>query len=235
VANATQRRRVRSDKDRERERKRIRPARICPACGAQYHPTVHRQKACTRRCALSLHEPRPQSCKLTYRDCLECGRLFISRQARTYCGETCSKAGYLKAGRAYNKGRPRKSTGTCSCGAALPSAQRKKCDGCRALAAQEQKRQERKRTRARHHRIKRERYTLAEIAKRDRYYCQLCHPKRRVAMTKAVPHPKAPTIDHVVPLGAGGADTKANVQLAHFLCNSRKSNRGDAEQLRLVG
>jgi 5-methylcytosine-specific restriction endonuclease McrA len=54
-------------------------------------------------------------------------------------------------------------------------------------------------------------------------------------MSRLVPHPKAPTIDHIVPLAAGGDDIKANVQLAHFLCNSVKSNQGGNEQLILVG
>jgi 5-methylcytosine-specific restriction endonuclease McrA len=54
-------------------------------------------------------------------------------------------------------------------------------------------------------------------------------------MAKSVPHPKAPTIDHIIPLSAGGDDTKANVRLAHFLCNSRRGNRGDVEQLKLIG
>lgn len=75
-------------------------------------------------------------------------------------------------------------------------------------------------------------YTLAGIAVRDRNRCRLCGG--RVAMTKAVPHPKAPTIDHVVPVSAGGDDSRANVQLAHFLCNSVKGPRG-SQQLALLG
>lgn len=53
-------------------------------------------------------------------------------------------------------------------------------------------------------------------------------------MTKAVPHPKAPTIDHVLPLAAGGDDVRANVQLAHFECNWKKRD-GGTQQLMLVG
>lgn len=75
-------------------------------------------------------------------------------------------------------------------------------------------------------------YTLAEIAARDRHRCQLC--RRDVDMTMVAPDPKAPSIDHVVPLVAGGDDTRANVQLAHFGCNSSKGARG-SQQLALVG
>jgi len=78
-----------------------------------------------------------------------------------------------------------------------------------------------------------EKYTLAEIAQRDRAICQLC--RKRVAMTQVVPHPKSPTIDHVVPLACGGDDTRANVQLAHFMCNAIKNSRGGTQQLALIG
>ncbi|WP_196217855.1 HNH endonuclease [Streptomyces blattellae] len=75
-------------------------------------------------------------------------------------------------------------------------------------------------------------YTLVEIAARDRARCGLCGG--RVAMKRVAPHPKAPTIDHVVPVAEGGDDTRANVQLAHFRCNSAKGARG-SQQLALIG
>jgi len=52
---------------------------------------------------------------------------------------------------------------------------------------------------------------------------------KKVMRGAVVPHPLAPTIDHVVPLAAGGLHEPANVQLAHFLCNARKSDRGEAD------
>lgn len=75
-------------------------------------------------------------------------------------------------------------------------------------------------------------YTTAQIAERDRARCGLCGG--RVLMTQKVPHPKAPTIDHIVPVSEGGDDTRANVQLAHFHCNSSKGARG-SQQLALIG
>ncbi|MCX4786475.1 HNH endonuclease [Streptomyces sp. NBC_01221] len=75
-------------------------------------------------------------------------------------------------------------------------------------------------------------YTLLGIAERDRTRCGLCGG--RVAMKQKVPHPKAPTIDHIVPVSEGGDDTRANVQLAHFRCNSVKGARG-CQQLALIG
>jgi len=86
--------------------------------------------------------------------------------------------------------------------------------------------------RARERGANHEPYTITEIAARDRYQCGLC--RKRVAMTKAVPHPKAPTIDHIIPFADGGDDTRANVQLAHFICNSIKG-AGGTQQLALIG
>lgn len=77
------------------------------------------------------------------------------------------------------------------------------------------------------------------IFERDGWRCQLCHkPVKRDAV---VPHPKAPTIDHIIPLNtgvaAGGTHEPSNVQCAHFLCNSIKSDGVFArtgDQLRLI-
>lgn len=60
----------------------------------------------------------------------------------------------------------------------------------------------------------------AEIFARDLWRCMLCGEP--LAMAEQVPHPLAPTIDHVIPLARGGAHAPWNVQAAHFLCNSRK-------------
>lgn len=60
----------------------------------------------------------------------------------------------------------------------------------------------------------------AEIFARDEYRCRLCLDP--LAMAERVPHPLAPTIDHVIPLAKGGRHAPDNVQAAHFLCNSRK-------------
>ncbi|MDX2892491.1 HNH endonuclease signature motif containing protein [Streptomyces scabiei] len=75
-------------------------------------------------------------------------------------------------------------------------------------------------------------YTLAEIAARDGGRCGLCG--RRVSMKWKAPHPKSPTIDHLMPVSEGGDDSRANVQLAHWGCNSAKCNRG-SQQLALIG
>jgi 5-methylcytosine-specific restriction endonuclease McrA len=76
-------------------------------------------------------------------------------------------------------------------------------------------------------------YTLAEISERDAGRCGIC--RRLVGTTHDWPHPKSPSIDHIIPLSEGGDDSRANVQLAHLGCNVKKGARAVGEQLRLVG
>lgn len=72
------------------------------------------------------------------------------------------------------------------------------------------------------------------VFERDRWRCRLCGKK--VPKDKVAPHPLAPTLDHIIPMSRPGGDhVYANVQLAHFLCNSKKGARGGPEQLLLIG
>ncbi len=73
------------------------------------------------------------------------------------------------------------------------------------------------------------------VFERDGWRCQLC--RRKVDRTKVVPHPHAPVLDHVLPLSQGGTHEPANVQCAHYMCNSVKSDGvfGAGEQLLLIG
>lgn len=71
------------------------------------------------------------------------------------------------------------------------------------------------------------------IFERDRWRCKLCG--KPVARTRQAPHPKAPVLDHILPLAQGGTHEPANVQLAHFICNSIKGDRNANDQLMLIG
>ncbi|WP_406325181.1 HNH endonuclease [Streptomyces niveus] len=61
-----------------------------------------------------------------------------------------------------------------------------------------------------------------QVYERDHWTCQLC--RKPVMRDEVVPHPQAPTLDHTIPLARGGTHEPANVQLAHYLCNSIKSD-----------
>lgn len=71
------------------------------------------------------------------------------------------------------------------------------------------------------------------IFKRDKYRCHIC--KKLTNPKKCVPHPKAPTIDHIIPLAKGGTHEPANVATSCFQCNCLKRDEGGGEQLALLG
>ncbi|MCY0928318.1 HNH endonuclease signature motif containing protein [Streptomyces sp. H27-H1] len=73
------------------------------------------------------------------------------------------------------------------------------------------------------------------IFERDRWRCHLCG--RAIRRGAVVPAPLAPVLDHVIPLAQGGTHEPANVQAAHYLCNSIKSDGyvDGGEQLMLIG
>ena len=68
------------------------------------------------------------------------------------------------------------------------------------------------------------------VCARDGWRCGICG--RKVRKSLKFPHPMSASLDHIVPLSKGGTHTWQNVQCAHFICNSRKSDV-DGGQLRL--
>lgn len=189
-----------------------RTARPCEICGQQFKAkgsgrTVgYVQRTCSRACGVELRyrngslNRRTSRLSWTYIRKCRCGGYFATVNARqVFCSSQCR-----------NERR-------CSCGVVL-AFKRMLCDACREEHQRQAKRQEHRRRRALKRGVSTEPYTIAEIAARDRYRCGFC--RKQVAMTKIVPHPKSPVIDHIIPLADGGDDTRANVQLAHFICNS---------------
>lgn len=71
--------------------------------------------------------------------------------------------------------------------------------------------------------VPREPYDELAIFERDGWECQLCH--QPVDPQLRWPNPRAASIDHRIPITAGGPDVPANVQLAHSGCNSGKRER----------
>lgn len=78
-----------------------------------------------------------------------------------------------------------------------------------------------------------ETFDRREIYARDRWVCGICG--RKVDWRLAYPHPQSASLDHIVPVSKGGDHTRANTRLAHFGCNSARGNRGDGDQLALIG
>lgn len=71
-----------------------------------------------------------------------------------------------------------------------------------------------------------------DIFERDAWRCGICG--KMTDRTRRVPHPKTPTIDHIIPIARGGEHVASNVQCACWGCNQRKRHLGMG-QLRLFG
>lgn len=91
--------------------------------------------------------------------------------------------------------------------------------------------EQRQRRRAREHNAYVKPVDRKQVFALDGYVCHLCG--KGCDKTKTVPHHQAPTVDHVIPLAAGGTHEPANCRTAHFICNARKSNGGGGEQFAL--
>lgn len=155
--------------------------------------------------------------------CPHCGGSWTSTKPNTrFCSDRCQR----RAGEAR---RARERIRCHMCG-----GQRDRrgmyCTTCKARRLKELKAIDRARRKGQ---IRRGDLIYAQdVYARDGYRCQLCG--RPLAMHLKPPHPKAPTVDHILPLAGGGAHTLSNVQSAHFQCNSSKGARG-TDQLRLIG
>lgn len=76
-------------------------------------------------------------------------------------------------------------------------------------------------------------FTTHEVCDRDGWICQLCLAP--IDWTLSGRRPLAPSVDHIIPINAGGAHALDNVWAAHFGCNARKSDRTDVVLLAVPG
>ena len=72
--------------------------------------------------------------------------------------------------------------------------------------------------------------TLMRLAERDNYQCKICGlsvdlSDKKEGYKTIICGDMYPSIDHIIPISLGGMHSWDNVQLAHRICNSYKSNR----------
>lgn len=66
-------------------------------------------------------------------------------------------------------------------------------------------------------------YLRNDIYEKYEGICQICFEV--IDMSYKCPDSRSFSIDHILPLSLGGNDTIANIQAAHYGCNSKKGNR----------
>lgn len=139
--------------------------------------------------------------------CAVCGGDVTSRQPRSL---TC---GSVECGRVVHAARMR-----------VYLARRRLRDGLPYHARYaEQRRSYEKSRRGRKRDAFVERVSPTEVFERDGWKCQLCGESVRPFVDPR--HRLAPSLDHIVPLALGGKHERANVQCAHYGCNSAKQAR----------
>lgn len=172
------------------------PSKQCVTCGITFAPSSPCSKYCSEKCSAS-YSKHCQHCGTLYTGCYK--QMFCSpecgRTARRTCSLVCVECNIPFLG------MPRQSF--CS-------------SKCRDRAG-----------RLRRDALKRGAYVepvgLGFLLERDKGICQICN--RPVEVSKKAPHALSPSVDHIIPLSKGGEHSKANTQLAHFLCNSIKGAR----------
>ena len=67
-----------------------------------------------------------------------------------------------------------------------------------------------------------EAFSYLDVLARDEWTCRICGEAIDPGLRH--PDPGSATVDHVIPLAAGGPHSMENAQAAHFTCNCQKSD-----------
>lgn len=199
--------------------RRGRAFRGCEACGRLFVPSHCAARACSYRCGVFIRVLDGRSSAVVWASCAGCHNPFRVKGAKRKCSGGCFRAGrrLLREPRACPE-----------CGAEVVRHPLAKfcCKRCMIRASHRQRRHvERASGLRRDLKRKVPLLTILLIGERDGWRCHLC--RGRVERSEA-------SLDHLIPLSAGGQHVASNVALAHHRCNSRRSNRG-AAQLLLIG
>lgn len=215
-------------------------------CSETCSSELKRRRESSPRTELPLDHPArwilgQQSVTIRYYECIDCGQVacydarYLSARRCMSCRDAEKRR---QSSRRLADDHSRFIAGVCArCGASFVADRTTGASiqmlGGPFCSVQCQRRARNSRRRARQQMAYIEEVSPAYIYARDGYKCRICG--KRLAMTKTVPHPRAPTIDHIIPLAQGGNHQRSNVQAAHFLCNSLKSDGAAADQMMLVG
>lgn len=186
-------------KDADWARKKLGPfAGECDRCGKAWTNPNQRQRFCSRECAYEANLERAAERYADFRAANPLPEIY--HFTCDLCSTEFTKD-YIVRGIAVQRGIY--------------------CENCRPVAQS---------MRYRLKTVKRQSQTVAanriaheQLAERDGLNCYLCN--ELIDMTLARTSKYGATIDHVVPLSRGGLDELSNLRLAHWVCNSKKSNK----------
>lgn len=226
----------------ERKHHRRGESYTCKYCGKTFIPRAPAFTTyCSRECFFAYRRANPKIPKPTIKRkcetvCVVCGHVFMGAKTAKCCSDECRKEHACREARdrAQRYHKEAHKTVTCRhCGNQFePEYGFKRRVFCTDRCA--------RRWYEKQHEIKKrgawvESVDLFDIFRRDNGRCQICG--RNLRLSKKVPDPRAPTIDHILPFAHGGKHERKNARLVCFECNWRKKDgtgpHGD--QLLLIG
>lgn len=163
--------------------------------------------------------------------CLYCDSAIDSPDIRLkYCNETCRRR--HAAGSAVGKTR---TCGQCGATFEVKNGKQRYCSKpCRIRANKGSGSSTALRRSAEARGAERgERFTLEDVCARDGWVCGLCIGPIDPAIRGD--RYLEGTVDHIVPISAGGTHTMDNVQPAHWTCNAAKRNSTDVATMSVPG
>jgi len=200
----------------------------CDVCGTpiQYAGKGNPRRACSQKCRDIKHDAAKKARRaIKIKACIQCGKDFAPNSSKRICSNQCREQRKLERYEQEKLNRPAFLYRECGwCGqqikVAYSAGPNKYHDDCKIQA---------RRSRDRIKTVKRQGYrsnylvTHEEIAKRDNYTCQICNEPVDMSLPRTSRF--GATLDHIEPLSKGGSDTLENLQLAHWVCNNRKSDK----------
>lgn len=201
--------------------------RACARCGQEFNPapyggTVGRPRTQCNSCRSAknghnyTHAPAPKHVYL----CYQCGLDYVATKAgQQFCSYTCRRLS--NQSRATVRRRLNK---TCKvCNKLIGYGIRKvTCDLCqRENQLQVWARKNHKR------RTTGKLPSKAEVVERWGNRCHLCEKKIDLGLSGK--DPRGFTRDHVIPVSMGGTNDAENIRPAHWICNTRRGNRGPVQ------
>jgi hypothetical protein len=160
------------------------------------------------------------------RPCLHCGRIYQPKQRRksSYCSRDCKFAARNLKSRQHRTKMKAAVTRLCViCNEPILSTNRSDKKYCSMKCAEDVRGKINNSSRRLRTDSPFERISRFEIYSRDKWECQLCHKPVKRELTW--PHKQCASLDHILPLSRGGTNTVANLQLAHYSCNSRRGDK----------
>jgi len=216
-------------------------AHICRKCGAQYYPKrADRTTYCSRACYFANKTASAQTARAVgqIRDrvvhsvrrhkCVVCGARFTPRHATAErCSDACRMQGARDRARRANEAASSKAKCQCAeCGASFrPAYGDKRRTYCSDLCSRRALRRSAKQLRrARMRGANAEAVKALTVFDRDAYRCGICG-SMTLRAKRGTCHPRAPELDHILPLALGGEHTYQNTQCACRKCNIAKGSR----------